>query len=461
MTWNLQAKAGESIAVTFRVKIKDDANDKEITNQALVRIGDNEFTTNEVINPTPGDVPSEPTGEGNLVVKKTLEGRKLKAGEFSFKLTPENGAPGEDQTAVNDADGNVKFSAIIFRKVGDYEYKISEVPGKLGGVTYSKAEYTAIAEVRQDKKDKTKLVVTWKIDGREDKTAEFVNKYETKPVSVNPPVQKVITGNDDLYNKGDFTFTIENTSKPEGVDAAPMPAKTSITNSADNEAEGREAFYEFGAIEFTAPGTYVYTVKESGTVDGVTNDPAASEGKTLTFEVTDNGEGQLVVSPTTDQIQIAFTNVYNADGEATIVAAKALKDGTWPADKKLTLTLTAEEGTPMPETTSADLDAAGSVTFGPIKYSLKDKGKSYVYTISEGNGFGGTWTGSGDITATVKVEDNGDGTLAANVTYDPENATITNSYKAEGSVQLEAAKALEGVDWPEGKELKLTLTGEG
>ena len=55
--------------------------------------------------------------------------------------------------------------------------------------------------------------------------AAFNNTYGAKPVSVDPPVQKVIVGNVDLYNKGDFTFTIANTAKPATVETAPMPAK--------------------------------------------------------------------------------------------------------------------------------------------------------------------------------------------------------------------------------------------
>ena len=45
--------------------------------------------------------------------------------------------------------------------------------------------------------------------------------------------------------------------------------------------------------------------------------------------------------------------------------------------------------------------------------------------------------------------------------YDPEDKTITNSYSAEGEVELEAVKAVSGAEWPEGGTVTFTLSGEG
>ena len=154
----------------------------------------------------------------------------------------------------------------------------------------------------------------------------ITNKYSPKPVSVNPLVQKVISGKDDLYNKGNFTFTIE--GKPDstgGVPSIPMPDNTSITNSEEYEVDDNPGFYAFDEIKFTEPGTYEYIVKESGSVTGVTNDPDAATGKPLKFVVKDDGTGQLVIDQSGSQVQLAFTNTYNAEGEATITVAKVLE----------------------------------------------------------------------------------------------------------------------------------------
>lgn len=286
-------------------------------------------------------------------------------------------------------------------------------------------------------------------------TFTVTNTYNPTPVSVDPPVQKVITGNDALYNKGDFTFTIAATSPAD----APMPSKKSITNVAANEVKGKTGYYEFGEITFTKPGTYTYKVTESGKVDGVTNDSAASTGKTLTFTVSDDGTGKLVVDPTTDQVQLGFTNVYNAEGEASIVVSKEVTGAAWPKGKSLTLTIAGANGAPMPEAKTVTLDAAGSATFGPIAYKLSDAGKSYEYTITESS-FGAGWSGSPEsIKATVKVTDDGKGNLNTEVTYSPKEAKFTNKYQATGTATLEVTKALAGAAWPAGKKLTMTLAG--
>ena len=88
--------------------------------------------------------------------------------------------------------------------------------------------------------------------------------------------------------------------------------RTTITNSAQYKFPGKDGFYEFGVIEFTVVGTYEYKVTESGSLPNVTNDPDAVTGKTITFTVTDDGEGNLVVDPTTDKAQFSFTNKYDA-----------------------------------------------------------------------------------------------------------------------------------------------------
>ncbi len=362
---------------------------------------------------------------------------KIRPASINAQLTADDAASG-DPVALNDDN--------------EWTYTWENLPKyKDGKEIVYKADETAIPAGYT----KTGPVSTV-VEGGSPIIFTVTNTYNPTPVSVDPPVQKVITGNDDLYNGGDFTFTIEATEPKD----APMPAKTSITNSAENELEGKKAYYEFGEITFTMPGTYTYLVKESGSVDGVTNDPAAADGKTLTFTVTDDGTGKLVVSPTTDQVQLSFTNVYDADGEASIVVSKEITGAAWPAGKTLTLSIAGADGAPMPENTTASLTAAGSVTFGPIAYGLSDAGKSYEYTITESS-FGEGWSGSpASVKATVTVTDNGDGTLGTTVAYSPEDAKFTNTYKASGKATLEVEKKLEGAAWPEGKTLTMTLAGQ-
>ncbi len=536
----------------------------------------------ETYYPTEGNSASQVTltntyTYGALKVSKTVEVEsgdeeqaKEKEFEFTFRLYSDDTKATEltglkYNYTITDADGEVTTGTIT--EGGTFKLKDGE---NIVIDMLPEGAYYEVTETAATGYETTKTGDTGSIVKDETAKAAFTNTYSVTSVIVDPPVKKDITGNEDLYNQGDFTFTIENTSAPDGV-TAPMPENTSITNSETYEKEGKTGYYEFGEIEFTVPGQYVYTVTESGSVLGVTNDSEAT--KTITFTVTDNGEGALTVTPGTESAVFNFTNVYktgelditktvvneandsdateftftvtltdaqgnavegsfpytigetegdiasggtlklqngetaiivgipdgtqytvveteasgytttktgdsgsidsdtpaeaafintySAAGEATITVTKALSGAAWPTDKNLTVTISGSTGAPMPDTTSATVTAAGDISFGPIAYDLSDVGKTYTYTISEGDGFGDEWTGSGDITATVVIANEGDGTLTATVTYSPEDATITNTYEASGEAVLEVTKAIAGAAWPSRKTLTLTLSGEG
>ena len=74
-------------------------------------------------------------------VNKTLNGRSLKPGEFSFELVDSSNQV--VATATNDENGVVKFKKMKFRTAGDFTYKIREVNNNLPGVTYDKNIITA------------------------------------------------------------------------------------------------------------------------------------------------------------------------------------------------------------------------------------------------------------------------------------------------------------------------------
>ncbi|MFS9226403.1 FctA domain-containing protein, partial [Streptococcus parasanguinis] len=110
---------------------------------------DIENTAAQVVNyynPTTKKVekPSKPTEkrvnsvpvEVSFNFTKKLEGRELKANEFSFVLKDSTGKVVE--TVKNDAAGNVKFSAIEFKKeqAGVHNYTVEEVAGTDATVTY-------------------------------------------------------------------------------------------------------------------------------------------------------------------------------------------------------------------------------------------------------------------------------------------------------------------------------------
>ena len=81
---------------------------------------------------------------------KRLEGRELKANEFSFVLKDSEGKVVE--TVSNDASGNVKFSKLEFKKeqVGEHKFTVEEVKGTDGTVTYDAMKAVVTVEVKHD-----------------------------------------------------------------------------------------------------------------------------------------------------------------------------------------------------------------------------------------------------------------------------------------------------------------------
>ncbi|OUP10413.1 FctA domain-containing protein [Collinsella sp. An2] len=142
--------------------------------------------------PTPSE-PSDPT-DSDTDISKTLTGRDLTAGEFTFQIATAKDY-GEDVspkslTATNAADGGVSFGkGFTFYKEGTYEFVISEVlpadddPDTEGiqhdGVTYDQTTHRATATVTEVD---GKLQVTWSVDD----SIVFTNDYEEPEQPVEP-----------------------------------------------------------------------------------------------------------------------------------------------------------------------------------------------------------------------------------------------------------------------------------
>ena len=93
-----------------------------------------------------------------LGATKTIAGRDLAAGEFTFKLT---GADGRTYEAKNAADGRIEFPAIAFDKPGTYEFTLTEVNDGQTGITYDEHVHKAIVTVSDDGKGNLVAKVTW------------------------------------------------------------------------------------------------------------------------------------------------------------------------------------------------------------------------------------------------------------------------------------------------------------
>ena len=408
-----------------------------------------------------------------IAVSKVLDGRDLKAGEFSFELVE---GEGEDakviETVKNDANGNVKFKAIKYTEIGRHIYTLREVNGGTTskGITYSDAKYTIETTISDN--NKGQLVATHKLKGAAEdvKSIKFENSYTATPAEASLVGKKNLQVPDGLTPAdiaGKFTFTVT------GEEGAPMPASTSVTNDAKGKVD-------FGKIAFTLDDlnkalgekpekrehTFTYTVTESGEVAGVTNDANAT--RKVSYTVTDDGKGNLSVSHKPDgDAAFAFTNTYNVKPVETsvteqITATKVLT-GRDMAEGEFSFELVEGEGKDAKVVATGKNAADGKITMSAVKY---DKAGTHAYTLREVNG-GTTSKGitysDAEYTIETTITDNGDGTLSAThaLKDGAKAATFKNTYSVTPiytELDFGLSKAIDGRDWTDGDEFSFTIT---
>ena len=338
--------------------------------------------------------------KAQIQANKKLTGRAMKAGEFEFDLFDDK-TNKVVETVTNDADGNINFAELTFDKAGSYKYHIVEKKANTTekGVTYDANPVGVTVTVTADAKGKLSAAVAYEND---DKT--FENTYAPKKTSAPIEVTKVLTGR--TLKADEFEFVLKN------------DADGSELQKVKNTADGKVTF---APIEYTAAGTYKYTIVETNagqTIDGVTYDSLEVK---VTVEVTDDGEGNLTANVTYPADK-EFNNSYGASKTpATLVVKKTLTGRELKADE-FEFTLTDQDGN-VKETVKNDKD--GNVKFSALEF---DKVGTFTYKIAEK---AGTATGitydTKTITATVTVTDNGKGGLEATVAYDDEKA-FQNTY---------------------------------
>ena len=356
---------------------------------------------------------------------KKLTGRAMKAGEFEFDLFNDK-TNKVVETVTNDADGNINFAELTFDKAGSYKYHIVEKKANTTekGVTYDANPVGVTVTVTADAEGKLSAAVAYEND---DKT--FENTYAAEKTSAPIEVTKALTGR--TLKADEFEFVLKNDADGSEVQK--------VKNTADGKVK-------FSPIDYTAAGTYKYTIVETNagqTIDGVTYDSLEVK---VTVEVTDDGEGKLTANVTYPADK-EFNNSYGASKTPAPLAVKKTLTGRELKADEFEFTLTDQDGN-VKETVKNDKD--GNVKFSALEF---DKAGTFTYKIAEK---AGTATGitydTKTITATVTVADNGKGGLEATVAYDDEKA-FENTYTPAGatSVTLGAKKVLEGKDLEAGK----------
>lgn len=458
-----------------------------------------------------------------IQVEKTLTGRDMKAGEFGFVIEGNDAseallADSDKQfTNPNDraegiADVMTKLSGHTFTQADNgkhYEFTVKEtIPNgavqdqesglwyvEATGLYYDGANHVVTIDVADD--GNGQLKVTTKVDRHETNVVSFANKYRAQNVSfdtANAQLNKILQGRDWL-DSDSFDFTIT------ALDGAPMPKRdgsevSSATVKSPNSKDGDSVSFDFGQIEFTsdmvkdAPGhkrTFTYEVTENaGNLPGI----QYSDNKAVVeVTVSDNGQGKLVASATTQNG--TFVNRYSSElnytaagglNLAKTLTGRDMTDGQFtikitPNDEASAGLLGLPEGgreVPMPAAEDGAQVMKSALT-GDVVLTQRDAGKTYSYKVVEqGTAPSGYTYDTAERTVTITVEgDPANGTLKAttvvSVPGDPEHSKtyvyssnaatpqetavvpFNNSYAASGEVGITATKSLTGRSLTDGE----------
>lgn len=429
-------------------------------------------------------------GDGAAAIKahKTLTGRPLEAGEFSFNVVNKLDKNAKLVTSgTNDAQGDIAFEPISYtmeklnNDVADglavrapdgvytYAYAVSEDTSSLpAGVTPVVASFPVEVLVTDSGTGSLGAQVVYP-EGS-DGSLEFRNAYgmgvggATELAVGGAKVLKVESGETAPDIAGKFTFTLTGSKDAPMPEGAKDGVKT-VTNDASGSVDLGTISYTMESVFGSGSGertkTFDYTVTESGEVPGVANDLVSSRSFTVT--VTDNGDGTLsAVSSEKPGAQFTFTNTYSVKpfdstltGKDGFAITKKL-DGRDLREGEFEFALVSQ-GEGEPTVLTAKNDANGKVSFPAINFNAPGE---YRYLLAEvDGGLGGVTYDTTVYDATAKIVDNGDGTLGVtwSVSKDGkalegEEIVFANSYKAAGtSITFNAAKVLTGRDLKKGE----------
>ena len=401
--------------------------------------GDDEAKFNNSYKPNPDEF----SVTDQITVTKSLTGRDLKEGEFSFELVEGEGKDAKVvATGKNAADGKITMSTIEYTKAGTHAYTLREVKDNAGGITYSDAKFnieTTITDNGEGTLSATHVL-------KDVKEATFENTYSVTPLEtkVDFGLSKAIDGRD-WTDADEFSFTI---AAPEGT---PLPDPATVTVNKKDAKDGIAAI-KFGEIRYTAAGTYKYEIRENaGNAAGMTYDGHVA---TAEVTVTDNGKGVLTANVTKKESG-RFTNTYRT--ELDYAAAGGLKlsktlSGRPMTEGQFTFTVTpADEASAnalglLPGANTFKSPATAEATVGlidilaghEVKFKQADAGKTFKYTVAEKNdGKPGYTYDDAARTVTIAIADDGAGTLTATTTVSggPEGTHETIYKSGENKVE--------------------------
>ena len=370
-------------------------------------------------------------------------------GKFTFTVTSDDAAAPmpERTTAKNAADGSVDFGTIEFtlddlnRALGVNDQAAAAAADKAEADAAKAADQVA-APAKEADADAAKAA-----DADASKAAADADKAAAG--ADNASAQAADEGDKPAAGDG------------QGTGAVVVPDTDNGT--VDEVAPGNQPANP--EPESGKPRSHVFTYKvtESGSVPGVTNDAAAT--KTVSFKVTDDGAGKLMVERqgAAANPAFSFTNTYtvkpaNSSVTDQVTVTKTLT-GRDMAAGEFAFELLEGEDVVATGANAAD----GSVTLSAVKYTQPGTHRYTLHEVGGGTVANGVTYDGATYTVVTTVKDNGDGTLS--VTHALEGAreaTFANAYQATSTtVTIGATKMLVGKNLEDGQFTFVLTAADG
>ena len=345
-----------------------------------------------------------PIGNVQIKAKKVLENKDLSNGEFVFELLDSN--DNVLDKAKNDKDGNIYFNSLEIKEAKNAKYKIREVQGNEKDIVYDNHEEIVNVTVTDDGEGNLTAQALYDDDG-----AIFTNKYNVEKI---PKIE----------NETNFTITkkLEGTSTDKEfevkVDIKKDDKKIENVFSYTSNLDSKE--HEFVSGEkVKIKGNEILTFKKVPLGAKVTLTEDSYPG----YTVKEDSILEKVLEDKENNLKI--TNVYHANGKLELKAKKELLGGNIK-DYNFDFLL-MNDGDVLSKVKN---DENGDIDFNSIKFNENDIGKTYEYLVIENTGYNSNINyDQTEYKFTVKIEDNGDGTLNLIKDGDYKNITFKNTIK--------------------------------
>ena len=364
-------------------------------------------------------------------------------GKFNFTVTSDDAAAPmpERTTAKNAADGSVDFGTI--------EFTLDDLNRALGVNDQPAAADADKAEADAAKAADQAAAPAKEADQAADAAEAVADADKAAADADSASAQAANDGGKPAAGDEQGAGAVAASDAASGTVDVVAPGNKPADQPANPEPESGK------------PRSHVFTYKvtESGSVPGVINDAAAT--KTVSFKVTDDGNGKLTVERqgAAANPAFSFTNTYtvepaNSSVTYQVTVTKTLT-GRDMAAGEFAFELLEGEDVVATGANAAD----GSVTLNAVKYTQPGTHRYTLHEVGGGTVANGVTYDGATYTVVTTVKDNGDGTLS--VTHALEGAreaTFANAYQATSTtVTIGATKTLVGKNL-ENRQLTFVLT---